>query len=624
MIRESSIMVMVQQQQQQRRHMATGGGRSDEEDTRLSHLTVTVCDDDVTDHEGFKALEGSTNVSVERFKASGKTTSIITFKDLELSKLESIIAFFYERPQTPHFDVNFGHDHAVVSTKQDEDEEQASSSPSSSSSDEQRGFFATKVQPGVEPETAGSIEGPFQTGLSDQIEESERVGWNRSVLGVAGICALMELFLNYMIKLEILGAAVGYKFGLGHGLIFFDGAVSYPITPAHDPNDFEVGKRHKLEFINIFTDDGKINSNGDGLRIFVIGVYQGSSCSCMICYIGAYSDHWVVARNEKDAEVEVYLPMIRDAHGRKMSKSLGNVVDPIDVICGIKLEDLIKRLEEGNLDPSEMKVAKEGQTKDFPNGIDQCGADALRFALVSSIILTSPPTKIEPKNMPFSCQWILSVLNKAISKTLSSLEAYEFSDASSAVYSWWQSQLCDNFIEVIKPYFFGDNDESAKGYAQDTLWVCLDTGLRLLHPFMPFVTEELWQRLPSPKNHTREKSIMICKYPSVVEVLTDSDPAPVGCTVAVVNEALSVYLKNQGAIDLKKEREKLNAKSTELQKQKDTLNKAMSAKGYEEKVPAHIKEEENVAKLSSLMQQRLSIEEATQHIESQVAVSLEI
>lgn len=75
--------------------------------------------------------------------------------------------------------------------------------------------------------------------------------------------------------------------------------------------------------------------------------------------------------------------MIRDAHGRKMSKSLGNVVDPIEVICGIALEGLHKRLEEGNLDPTELKVAKEGQAKDFPNGIPECGADALRFALVS-------------------------------------------------------------------------------------------------------------------------------------------------------------------------------------------------------------------------------------------------
>ncbi|KAJ0928520.1 putative valine--tRNA ligase [Helianthus annuus] len=102
-----------------------------------------------------------------------------------------------------------------------------------------------------------------------------------------------------------------------------------------------------------------------------------------------------------------------------------------------------------------------------------------------------------------------------------------------------------------------------------------------------------------------------------------TDPAPVGCAVVVVNEALSVYLKNQRAIDVKKEQEKLNAKFAELQKQKDSLNKVMSAKGYEEKVPAHIKEE-NVAKLASLMQQLLSIDEATQHIERQVAANSEV
>lgn len=82
--------------------------------------------------------------------------------------------------------------------------------------------------------------------------------------------------------------------------------------------------------------------------------------------------------------LQVYLhPMIRDAHGRKMSKSLGNVVDPLEVINGISLEDLHKRLEEGNLDPSELSRAKDVQRKDFPNGIPECGADALRFALVS-------------------------------------------------------------------------------------------------------------------------------------------------------------------------------------------------------------------------------------------------
>ncbi|KAL5994702.1 Valine--tRNA ligase, mitochondrial 1 [Asimina triloba] len=82
--------------------------------------------------------------------------------------------------------------------------------------------------------------------------------------------------------------------------------------------------------------------------------------------------------------MEVYLhPMIRDERGGKMSKSLGNVIDPLEVINGISLEDLHKRLEEGNLGLNELLTAKERQVKDFPNGIAECGADALRFALVS-------------------------------------------------------------------------------------------------------------------------------------------------------------------------------------------------------------------------------------------------
>ena len=81
---------------------------------------------------------------------------------------------------------------------------------------------------------------------------------------------------------------------------------------------------------------------------------------------------------------EVYChAMIRDAHGRKMSKSLGNVIDPVDVNQGLPLEDLHAKLLDGNLDEKEVNKAKAGQKKDFPKGIPQCGTDALRFALCS-------------------------------------------------------------------------------------------------------------------------------------------------------------------------------------------------------------------------------------------------
>lgn len=132
----------------------------------------------------------------------------------------------------------------------------------------------------------------------------------------------------------------------------------------------------------------------------------------------------------------------------------------------------------------------------------------------------TPPLNVDPENMPFICKWILSVLNKTVSRTVEALNSYEFSDATSTVYSWWQYQFCDVFIEAIKPYFAGDNPEfaSERNSAQDALWVCLETGLLLLHPFMPFVTEELWQRLPRPKGCRKKDSIMLCEYPTAVEV----------------------------------------------------------------------------------------------------------
>uniref|UniRef100_A0A452YJ69 valine--tRNA ligase n=1 Tax=Aegilops tauschii subsp. strangulata TaxID=200361 RepID=A0A452YJ69_AEGTS len=246
-------------------------------------------------------------------------------------------------------------------------------------------------------------------------------------------------------------------------------------------------------------------------------------------------------------------PIIRDAHGRKMSKSLGNVIDPIDVINGITLEGLQKKLEQGNLDQGELEKAKEGQKKDFPDGIPECGTDALRFALISYTSQSdkinldikrvhgyrqwcnklwnairfamiklgdqyTPPATLAVHTMPPICKWILSVLSKAVGKTVSSLEAYKFSDATSSIYFWWQYQLCDVFIEAIKPYFNGSEEfESARGASRDTLWACLDTGLRLLHPFMPYITEELWQRLPQPKEACRKDSIMISEYPSAVQ-----------------------------------------------------------------------------------------------------------
>ncbi|XP_023645789.1 valine--tRNA ligase, mitochondrial 1 isoform X2 [Capsella rubella] len=174
------------------------------------------------------------------------------------------------------------------------------------------------------------------------------------------------------------------------------------------------------------------------------------------------------------------------------------------------------------------------------------GSDALRFALVS---YTAQILILE--TMPFSCKWILSVLNKAISKTVESLEAFEFSDAANTVYAWWQYQFCDVYIEAIKPYFASDNPTfaSERAHAQHALWTSLETGLRLLHPLMPFVTEELWQRLPSPKDTERKASIMMCDYPTAIETWTnekvESEMETVHATVKCMRALRAGLLEKQ-------------------------------------------------------------------------------
>ena len=105
-------------------------------------------------------------------------------------------------------------------------------------------------------------------------------------------------------------------------------------------------------------------------------------------------------------------------------------------------------------------------------------------------------------------------MNEAIKETNLNLEQMNFMQATSAVYQFWWSELCDVFLEVCKPVI-ENGSESEKIAAQNVLYTCLDQGLKLLHPFMPFVTEELYQRLPRRRNDTAN-SIMISNFPSEV------------------------------------------------------------------------------------------------------------
>ncbi|KAL5972219.1 Valine--tRNA ligase [Taenia solium] len=248
---------------------------------------------------------------------------------------------------------------------------------------------------------------------------------------------------------------------------------------------------------------------------------------------------------------QVYLhAMVRDAHGKKMSKSLGNAIDPMDVIHGISLPDLQTKLLTGNLDPSELKRAAAAQAKDFPQGIPECGTDALRFALLSyptrgrSINLNilrvqgyryamyhclgedyTPPTSTlalvpTAASLSGTDRWILGRLASAVEESNSGFADYFFTRATTACYNFWLYEFCDVYLEYSKPLVKSTQGVDLKRAetVRHIVYTCLDVGLRLLHPFMPFVTEELFQRLPRRNPATDPPSICITPYPTAEEV----------------------------------------------------------------------------------------------------------
>ncbi|KAF0852931.1 Valine--tRNA ligase 1 [Andalucia godoyi] len=260
---------------------------------------------------------------------------------------------------------------------------------------------------------------------------------------------------------------------------------------------------------------------------------------------------------------EVFLhAMVRDKFGRKMSKSLGNVIDPIDVIHGISLEELGKKLEQGNLDPREVEKAKKGQKEQFPSGIPECGADALRFTLLNYtsqgrdinldvgrvqgyrqwcnklwntirfallnftgfVPQTDGLSALQEDSVQslllFADKWILSRLADCVASVNSALGEFDFGGATTLVYTFWLYELCDVYLESMKPVMRAGTDVEKRN-AQAVLFHCLEVSLRLTHPFMPFLTEELWQHLPGIKafqDVSGKCSIMLQDYPVASDV----------------------------------------------------------------------------------------------------------
>ncbi|OCS88437.1 valine--tRNA ligase [Caryophanon tenue] len=198
--------------------------------------------------------------------------------------------------------------------------------------------------------------------------------------------------------------------------------------------------------------------------------------------------------------------LVRDAEGRKMSKSLGNGVDPMDVIDQYGADALRYFLATGSSPGQDLRYSTEKveSTWNFINKI----WNASRFALMNMEGLTFEEINLDG-NLNVADKWILSRLNETIERVTALAEKYEFGEVGRELYNFIWDDFCSWYIEMAKLPLYGD-DEAAKLTTRSVLAYVLDNTMRLLHPFMPFVTEEIWQHLP----HEGE-SITVAAWPTV-------------------------------------------------------------------------------------------------------------
>ncbi|MAL36295.1 MAG: valine--tRNA ligase, partial [Pseudomonas sp.] len=222
--------------------------------------------------------------------------------------------------------------------------------------------------------------------------------------------------------------------------------------------------------------------------------------------------------------------LVRDGQGQKMSKSKGNVLDPLDIVDGITLDELLTKRTSGMMQPKlAEKIAKQTRSE-FPEGIASYGTDALRFTFCSlastgrdikfdmgrvegyrnfcnkiwnaaNFVFENTEgkdtgTNDEPVELSSVDRWIISALQRTEAEVTRQLEAFRFDLAAQALYEFIWDEYCAWYLELVKPVLW---DETASVERQRgtrrTLVRVLETALRLAHPFMPFITEEIWQRV---------------------------------------------------------------------------------------------------------------------------------
>lgn len=256
---------------------------------------------------------------------------------------------------------------------------------------------------------------------------------------------------------------------------------------------------------------------------------------------------------------EVYVHgLVRDAEGQKMSKSKGNVLDPLDIIDGIGLESLVKKRTYGMMQPQKAKKIEEQTRKQFPNGIPAYGADALRFTFASlastgrdirfdlqrcegyrnfcnklwnasRYVLMNTQNKhvglneADPFELSLPDRWIVSRLQRVEQEVARHIEQYRFDLMAQTLYEFTWDEFCDWYLELTKPILNSDTaTEAQKRGTLRTLVHTLDALLRLLHPVIPFITEEIWQQV-KPLSGSSGETIMLAPYPEADENKLDEE-----------------------------------------------------------------------------------------------------
>ncbi|ERK06360.1 valine--tRNA ligase [Serratia fonticola] len=245
--------------------------------------------------------------------------------------------------------------------------------------------------------------------------------------------------------------------------------------------------------------------------------------------------------------------LIRDDEGQKMSKSKGNVIDPLDMVDGISLEDLLEKRTGNMMQPQLAEKIRKRTEKQFPNGIEPHGTDALRFTL-AALASTGRDINWDMKRLEgyrnfcnklwnasrfvlmnteahdcgfndgemqlsLADRWILAEFNRTVKAYREALDTYRFDIAAGILYEFTWNQFCDWYLELTKPVVINGSEAEQRG-TRNTLITVLEALLRLAHPIIPFITETIWQRVKPLTGETAD-TIMLQPFPAFDAALED-------------------------------------------------------------------------------------------------------